>query len=63
MDVLDDELPADNDKVVVVLLQEVLESVLVGFFDDDVDAVMSVDLEHLGDVGLNAVVLDLSIDG
>lgn len=63
MDALDDELPADDDEVIVVLLKEVLESVLVWFFDYDVDAVMGVDLKSFGDVGLEGMVLDLSIDG
>ena len=63
LDVLDDELPADDDEVVVVLLEEGLEGVLVGLFDEDVDAVVRVDLEHLGDAGLDAVVFDLPVDG
>lgn len=62
LDALDDELPADDDEVVVVLLEEGLKGVLVGLLDEHVNAVMRVHLEDLTDVGLNTVIFDLPVD-
>lgn len=59
---MDDKLPTDDDEVVVVLLKERLKSVLVRLLDKDVDTVMGINLEHLGDIGLNTMIFDFPID-